>query len=106
MRIKATTATGSFYHINTETGRWQKNASYWMQYHMISKLRVGDFEDRRVGAFASGPLGTWDDAELPEVGKCLFIQGKGMSDWWASTPVVSIEEDPDDWPEELDEEVE
>lgn len=102
MRIKVNTESGSFYHIDTETGHWQRNGSLYSTYHMISSLRVGDYEDRRYGAYEKGTSGSWHDAELPEVGKCMYIHAKGLRDYWVSTPVIGIEEDPSDWPDDLD----
>lgn len=84
---KITTKTGSYYEI--KHGRWRKNGqggweSVWgMQ--GIDRLNIT----------------SWDDITNPEatlvpvqVGLSLYITSRDS--WWLSTPVVSIEEFPDE----------
>ena len=100
MKLKVTTETGSYYHINTETERWIKNSNPYDRHGALMFLRVGDYEDRVPHAFEGG--GSWEEADIPEVGKCMYIHGRGIHDWYVSTPVVSIEENPEDWDPYLD----
>lgn len=95
MRYKVTTETGSFYFIDTEAGQWSKNHRSY--YSRLSQLAVGDYEDRSVNAFRS--TGSWKDTSVPEEGKCMAIRS-GIHDFYVTTLVVEVAEDPEDWPEE------
>lgn len=97
MKIKVTTETGSYYHIDTDRRVWSKN--HYDHHHMIGFWRAGSYEDRTL---ALANKGTWHDIDFPEVGKCMYIHGRGINDWYISTEVVSIEEDPEDWDVRLD----
>ncbi len=80
--LKVTTETGSVYHICPETGYWDKNGRDF--HRTLTFIKVGAWEDRlRVN--------DWPEVDIPEVGKSMFIQGRGMSEWYITTPVVSVE---------------
>lgn len=95
MRLKVTTETGSFYFIDTEEGRWSKN--HRECHGRISALNAGAYFDRREHAFEQ--KGTWRAVKVPEVGKCMLIAA-GLKDWYITTTVLEVTENPEDWPEE------
>lgn len=92
MKIKVVTETGSYYHIDTVNKRWSKNGDYLTR---LSCLRVGNYEDRDS---VFGDDSSWRNAEIPEVGLCMFVS-EGLSYYWKTTEVVDIIENPDDWDE-------
>lgn len=93
MKIKVTTETGSYYHIDTERKVWSKNR--YDHHHGITALRVGAYNDR-------GNVENWPDVDVPEVGKCMYIHANHLHEWYITTEVVNIESDPEDWDNRLD----
>lgn len=86
-KIKVTTTTGSVYKIDTDTGVWIKNN--YEVHSTLSALKSGVWD----GDHSNIPdVWTWPEVEKPVVGESMYIHGRGMHDWWLSTPVVSVEE--------------
>ena len=89
MKMRVTTETGSYYDIDTDSGHWVKNGID--EHYTLSQLKSGP-----VGTFPwdkdHNPTPGWKDVLIPEVGKYMYIHGRGISDWWRSTEVVSVEE--------------
>lgn len=85
-KYEVETTTGSVYHIDTETNTWSKNGGpidtiYW--------LADGEWD----GTMENVPdFQEWSEVELPSVGKSMFIRGRGMHNWYLTTPVVEIRE--------------
>lgn len=90
-----TTSTGSVYYIDRDAKRWAKNYSGWLP---LTRMAEGEWDGNHTRI---PDLDSWPDVEVPTEGKNLYISGRGMYDWWLSTPIVSVEEsdgEGDDWP--------
>lgn len=90
-----TTRTGSVYYIDRDRDYWAKNYGGW---EPLTFLAEGEWD----GDHTRIPdIDSWPEVEVPEVGKNMYISGRGMYDWWLSTPIVSVEvsdKEGDDWP--------
>lgn len=81
------TETGSLYFIDTAEKRWSKYVSYPQE--SIERLAVGYWD----GTYENLPVvSEWEDRELPEVGKNMYIKGDGDTNWYVTTPIKSVEE--------------
>ena len=87
--LEVKTETGRTYLLDVEQGFWMRR----------SKVKGGYESWERLWQLKTGtdlswpwqaPEGVWQDAELPEVGKHLFVSSKDT--WYVSTLVVSVEE--------------
>ena len=78
---QVTTASGSVYQIDFDSGQWCKNS--WDRHDALREFKVGH-RDR-------APVHDWSDADRPGIGKSMYIRGKGLHDWWITTPVVRVE---------------
>lgn len=87
MKLKVTTTTGSVYTIDTVTGEWDKNG--WDTHQKITALKSGvwDGDHRNLPDFWD-----WPEVDKPIEGESMYIHGRGLHDWWLTTPVVSVEE--------------
>lgn len=92
-KLEVTTTTGSVYFIDTEAEVWAKNDSFW---NRLTRLSVGEWDGTRSNV---PDTSEWPEVEIPQVGKNMYIQGKGLYDWWLTTPIVSVDEvEGDEWP--------
>lgn len=85
--LDVTTESGRHYWIDTEERLWKR----------ISRSGIPEFTESiwalKVGAVLAYPWHApelWQDADVPVVGKHLFISSRDV--WYVSTKVVSIEE--------------
>ena len=85
-KYEVTTTTGSKYYIDHDTGWWTKNNGIWAP---LTRLATGEWDGTRHNV---PDITEWAEVEKPEPGKNMYIQGRGMHDWWLTTPVVSVEE--------------
>lgn len=94
----AKTRTGAIYIIDKDKNEWSKYRPHGeFVYkedgpHELTSLMVGTelshpYSDK---AFYTDN-DTWWNAERPEVGKHMYIQGRGMHTWWISTEMVSVD---------------
>ena len=89
-KYKAVTATGSVYEIDTEKGVWRKNQWSWEWLHHFA---MGEWD----GTHKNIPdFHTWEASEFPVEGKNMYIQGRGIRDWFLTTELMSVEE-VDEW---------
>lgn len=85
-RYEVETTTGSIYDIDTDAGVWSKNGDYEDR---IIQMSEGEWD----GTFENIPaFQRWPDVDKPQVGKNLFIRGRGMHNWYLTTPVVRVTE--------------
>lgn len=83
MIIRVSTASGSFYDIDLTRREFSRNGdTRWSQ--ILDWRTSGD--NVRI------PFEDWKPIDWPVVGESMYIQGRGLSDWFLSTPVVSIQE--------------
>lgn len=85
-KYEVETSTGSVYYIDTDKRQWAKN-SYWFEY--LETIAVGDWDGTRSNV---PDFYQWQPVDLPEVGRNMFIKGRGMNDWYLTTPIVEIRE--------------
>lgn len=88
MKIVATSETGATYEI--EDGFWRHRRGEW---HKTWDMRNVDYETIRHyapnGEMFWVHINSQDRAEMPEVGKSLFVSGRDY--WRVSTPIVKVE---------------
>lgn len=89
MKMRVTTETGSYYDIDTESGHWVKNG--YDEHFTLSRLMSGPAMTMPTDRYGNQTPG-WRDVLIPAVGESMYIHGRGMSDWWRTTAVVSVEE--------------
>ena len=85
-KYEVETTTGSVYYIDTDKKQWAKN-SYHFEYLRI--IAVGDWDGTRTNV---PDFRSWPEAELPEVGRNMYIQGRGRHNWYLTTPIVETRE--------------
>lgn len=84
------TATGSTYDIDTEKRVWKKNSLSW---EWLSHFAMGEWDGTRENI---PDFYEWDESEFPVEGMNMYIQGRGMNNWFLTTELVSVEE-VDEW---------
>lgn len=87
MAYEVETRTGAKYLIDTENGFWQKidRLGTPLGTERLWALMVGD---TMLPPWESAEA--WESANVPEVGKHLYIQSKSL--WYISTEVTSVTE--------------
>lgn len=86
------TESGAHYRIDTDKDMWFKyrpaTESEDIYHYGLNRL-VG----MMLGSTLAFPSDDNDfiEVEAPEVGKHLFISGKGLHNWWVSTMIVNVE---------------
>lgn len=95
MRVKVTTETGSYYHIDFEAKYWIKNGG--TSSGSLRRFSVGRYEDRMTALTSMEFPSSWHEASFPRIGKSMYI-GSGLHEYWLTTEVVDIVLNPEDWP--------
>ena len=85
-KLRVETSTGSVYFIDTDNRRWAKN-SYAFEH--LESIAVGDWDGTRSNV---PDFYEWPKVDRPEVGRNMYIQGRGMNNWNLSTPIVEVRE--------------
>ena len=87
MYYEVVTSTGSVYYIDYCSNRWTKNIPAW--WSQIVTIAEGEWDGTRTNV---PDFRRWPKVRLPSVGSNMYIQGRGMDDWYLTTPVVEVRE--------------
>lgn len=85
-KYEVETSTGSVYFIDTDKKQWAKNSH---RFEYLKSIAVGDWNGIRTNM---PDFRSWPEVDLPEVGRNMYIQGRGLNDWYLTTPIVEIRE--------------
>lgn len=96
MVIDAVTSTGAVYRIDREDGFWIKhrNGHSESMTNRIWSLKIST-DAMEYLVWPQNEPDWWEDADLPVVGRHLYIAGK--DEWFATTKIVEIKENVE-WP--------
>ncbi len=88
----AVTEHGTEYRIDFDNDRWTRTKNgYTERFGRIHFLLLG--VPGTLPRFGEDDLGgNWISASKPEPGYAMYIQGRGMHDWYRSTEIVIVEE--------------
>lgn len=85
-RYEVETSTGSIYYIDQGNKKWAKNSVSFQHLHFLGE---GEWDGDH---FNIPDVFSWPEVDAPAVGKNMYIHGRGMHDWWLSTPIVKVTE--------------
>ena len=85
MKIRVTTASGSYYDIDLEHRLFERNGDG--NEVSIIEWRSGDSHDHR-----NSKVTEWDHVGWPILSESMYIRGEGLANWYLTTPVTQINE--------------